>query len=334
MSDFQTVPGFEDVWRPPVRTRAIWPSATLSPAAGDPIRYRLARIVDRTPEVMVKVTGRTRDADHLLAHLRYISRNGQLELEGPDGQQVVGRNEVAELAADWAAAADADNGRRGNSPISRSVVLSMPAGTNEIPLRDAARVFAEAAFGDRHDYVLTLHTDTPRPHVHLAICARGRNGERLNPKKADLEQWRQIFAKALRERGVEAEATPRRARGITRKAERTPLRKMRERHQTRRSPLARVHRDAYREAAKAAFGARGEPDLWEKGLLERQRQVRTVYLAQARLLQRCGKPQDRDLGFRLEAFVRAMPTPDTQSLALARELRAAKGQRRVKDRGR
>jgi len=323
MSDFQTVPGFEDVWRPPVRARAVWPSATLSPAAGDPIRYRLARIVDRAPEVMVKITGRTRDADHLLAHLRYISRNGQLELEGPDGQRVVGRDEVAELAADWAAAAEADNGRRGNSPISCSVVLSMPAGTNEIALRDAARAFAEAAFGDRYDYVLALHTDTPRPHVHLAVCARGRDGERLNPKKADLEQWRQIFAKTLRERGVEAEATPRRARGITRKAERTPLRKMRERYQAGGSPLARVRREAYREAAKAAFGARGGPELWEKGLLERQRQVRTVYLAQARLLQRCGSPEDRDLGFKLEAFVRAMPAPDTQRLGLARELRAA-----------
>lgn len=323
MSDFQTVPGFEDVWRPPVRTRAVWPSVIRSGAGGGAIRYRLARIINRAPEVMVKVTGRTGDADHLLAHLRYISHHGQLELEGPDGQLVVGRDQVAELATDWASAAEADSGRRGNSPISRSVVLSMPAGTNEIALRDAARAFGEAAFGDRHDYVLTLHTDTPRPHVHLAICARGRDGERLNPKKADLEQWRQIFAKALRDRGVEAEATPRRARGITRKAERTPLRKIRERHQAGRSPLARVHREAYREAAKAAFGARGEPDLWEKGLLERQRQVRTVYLAQARLLQRCGKPQDRDLGFRLEAFVRAMPAPDTQRLELARELRAA-----------
>lgn len=86
----------------------------------------------------------------------------------------------------------------------------------------------------------TLHTDTPRPHVHLAICSRGHTGERLNPKKADLELWRQTFAQALRDRGVEAEATPRRARGITRKAERTPLRKVRDRQEAGEGPMAQV----------------------------------------------------------------------------------------------
>lgn len=44
--------------------------------------------------------------------------------------------------------------------------------------------------------------------------ALGDHGERLNPRKADLEAWRQAFAQALRDRGVEAEATPRRARGV------------------------------------------------------------------------------------------------------------------------
>src|SRR6185503_11619146 len=118
---------------------------------------------------------------------------------------------------------------------------------------DAVRSFAADLFAGRHDYVFTLHTDTPRPHVHLSICSRGHMGERLNPKKADLELWRQIFAQALRDRGVEAEATPRRARGVTRKAERGPLRRIRERHEAGQGDPARVRRDAYREAAKAAF---------------------------------------------------------------------------------
>ncbi|HEX5776208.1 MAG TPA: relaxase/mobilization nuclease domain-containing protein, partial [Caulobacteraceae bacterium] len=228
VTDFETVPGFEDVWRPPVRSRLVGTAPILSPRpTGDEIRARLARIVNRAPEVMVKITGRTRDAEHLLAHLNYISRKGQLALEGPDGQLVFGRQEVAELAEGWAIAAAADSRRRGNSPMSLSIVLSMPAGTNEVALRDAARAFADTTFGDRHDYALTLHTDTPRPHVHLSVCSRGCNGERLNPKKTDLAAWRDAFARALRDRGVEAEATPRRARGITRRAERLPLRKMR-----------------------------------------------------------------------------------------------------------
>lgn len=49
---------------------------------------------------MVKVTGRTRDAAHMRAHLGYISRNGELPLEGPDGALFAGRREVRDLAAD------------------------------------------------------------------------------------------------------------------------------------------------------------------------------------------------------------------------------------------
>jgi hypothetical protein len=51
--------------------------------------------------------------------------------------------------------------------------------------------------------------------------------------------------------------------------------------------------------------------------------VRSLYLTQARLLGRSSDPTDRILGAKVEAFVRGMPQPDTQRLALARELRAA-----------
>ena len=342
MTDFQMVRGFEDVWRPPVRSRPVRAQSILGQqgARGGSARERLARIVGRTPEVMVKVTGRTRDGAHLRAHLDYISRNGELDLEGADGAVLIGRREVADLASDWTGAALSDSRRRKDAPLSLSAVLSMPAGTNEIALRDAARAFAADLFAGRHDYVFTLHTDTSRPHVHLAICSRGDSGERLNPKKADLDLWRQTFAQALRDRGVDAEATPRRARGVTRKAERGPLRRMRERHEAGLDEPARVRRAAYREAAKAAFHGQAAPTPWEARTLQRQQAVRRLYLAQARLLQRSPDLADRALGAKVEAFVRAMQAPDTQRLALARELRAAnrKLERRQKeapkDRGR
>jgi len=335
MTDFQMVQGFEDVWRPPVRPRIVRPRTVLRPsqASGTGARARLERIAARAPEVMVKVTGRTRDGGHLRAHLEYISRNGQLELEGADGALTVGRRDVADLADDWAAAAMADRPRRKDSPLSHSVILSMPADTNEIAVRDAARSFAADMFAGRHDYVFTLHTDTPRPHVHLSICSRGHSGERLNPKKADLELWRQTFAQALRDRGVEAEATPRRARGVSRKAERTPLRKIRDRHESGNGQMAQVRRSAYREAAGAAFQGRSDRTPWEQRILARQQAVRGLYLAQAKLLTRSSDPADRTLGAKVEAFVRDMPQPDTQRLALARELRAANEAMRRRDLG-
>jgi hypothetical protein len=159
--------------------------------------------------------------------------------------------------------------------------------------------------------------------VHLAVRALGDQGERLNPKKADLETWRQVFAQALRDRGVEAEATPRRARGVTRKAERTPLRKIRERHEAGQGAPAMVRRAAYHDAAKAAFKGDTAPMPWEAQTLERQAKVRSLYLAQAQLLCRSSYPEDRALGSKVETFVKSMPQPDSQRLALARELRAA-----------
>jgi type IV secretory pathway VirD2 relaxase len=296
----------------------------LSPrGSGEGVRPRLARVAGRVPEVMVKVTGRTRDPGHLRAHMDYICRNGALEMEDRDGAILDSRAAVRELADDWNTFAMADPRRRVNSPVSLSLVLSMPAETDPTVLRDAARAFAHEVFADRFDYAFALHTDAAHPHVHLEVRARGDNGERLNPKKADLENWRQAFAQALRDRGVEAEATPRRARGITRRAERMPLRKMRERHEAGRGELARVQRAAYREAAGAAFGGQTARPPWEARLLERQAKVRGLYLAQAQLLARTGDPADRALGAEVAAFVRAMPQPDTRRLALARELRAA-----------
>jgi type IV secretory pathway VirD2 relaxase len=317
--------GFEDAWRPPVRPNRARPETVLRPGRGDggAARARLSRIVRRAPEVMVKVTGRTRDPGRLGAHLDYISRKGGLELEDRDGSILTGRRDVRELAEDWSAMAMADPRRRTNSPLSVSVVLSMPAGTDALLMRDAARAFAREAFADRFDYVFTLHTDAGHPHVHLAVRALGEGGERLNPKKADLEAWRQMFAQALRDRGVEAEATPRRARGVTRKAERMPLRKIRERHEAGRGAPARVRRAAYRDAARAAFMGETARTPWEARLLERQAQVRGLYLAQAQVLRGSADPMDRALGSRVEAFVQSMPQPDSQRLALARELRAA-----------
>ena len=321
MSDLRTTPGFDEVWRP-VGGRRVRPQAVLKPTNGD-VRARLGRVARRVPEVMVKVTGRTRGAGHLGAHLNYITRHGDLEAEDRDGLTILGRGEVGELARDWEAMAELDRRRTVRTPTSLSVVLSMPASTDPTALRDAARDFAQRTFGETHDYVFVLHTDADHPHVHLTVRALGDQGQRLNPKKADLEAWRQVFALALRDRGVEAEATPRRARGVTRKAERTPLRKIRERHETGHGELSKVRRAAYRDAAKAAFKGETERTPWETRMLERQAQVRGLYLAQAQLLRRSPDPADRALASKVEAFVRSMPRPDSQRLELARELRAA-----------
>lgn len=319
MSDFRHPRGFEEALRPPVDVRRarLAPPVLRTPAGRSDGggAARLARVARRAPEVMVKITGRTRDGGHLARHLDYISRNGALALEGPDGERLPGRAEVRELARDWAEELAMEPGRRRDAPVSLSVVLSMPAGTEAFRLHDAARAFAADVFGDRFPYVFALHDEGRHPHVHLTVRMLGRDGERLNPRKADLQAWREGFARALRDRSVEAEATPRRARGMARKAERTSVRKMRERFVAGRGDLPRVLAAAYREVL-APGGADGP---WLEAIRAREMAVRRALVAEAVTLARSERPEDRALAALVEHFVRTRPAIETRDQALRRQ---------------
>src|SRR5260370_1313831 len=112
--------------------------------------------------------------------------------------------------------------RRRDGSLSINIILSMPAGTDAVAVKDSARAFAIETFGYNHDYVFVQHLDDKHPHVHLTVQSLGHDGRRLNPRKADLQAWRERFAGELRLRGIAAEATPRRTPARIRKPTRTP----------------------------------------------------------------------------------------------------------------
>lgn len=324
MTDFRPPFGFEEVLRPPIdiRRARMTPAVLRAPtaAASSGARSQLARVVSRAPEVMVKITGRTRNGGHLLRHLDYISRNGQVALEGSDGERLEGRAAVKTLAEDWTVELSVDPGHRRDSPVSLSIVLSMPAGTEPFRVHDAARAFADQTFGDRYPYVFALHTNDRHPHVHLTVRALGRNGERLNPRKADLQIWRERFAGAMRARGVEAEATPRRARGVIKKAERIPVRKLRERFVAGTDKIPAVLANAYREAAKPD----GHAPVWLERIRDRQLTIRRAFVAEALRLARSDRAEDQAMGRRIEQFVRDMPPVQTRGQQIERQLDQAR----------
>lgn len=331
MTDFQSPRGFEEALRPPVDVRRarITPSVLRVTRAGDgDPAVRFARVARRAPEVMVKITGRTRDGAHLKAHLDYISRNGAVSLEGPDGERLDGRGQVRDLARDWAEDFAFEPGRRRDASISLSIILSMPAGTDAIRLHDAARAFTVGTFGERFPYVFALHDEGRHPHVHLTVRRLGQDGERLNPRKADLQAWREGFARALRDRSVEAEATPRRTRGVTRKAERIPVRKMRERFVAGQGPLPEVLAAAYR----AALAKGGGEAPWLDAIQTRELAIRRGLVAEALRLARSERPEDRALGALVERFVRERPAPTTRDQALRQRSEAQRDPGRARDR--
>ncbi|WP_082640620.1 relaxase/mobilization nuclease domain-containing protein [Aureimonas sp. N4] len=324
MADFKTQRGFEDNWRPPAKVRKVITPLSLPLATGGGslagVKARMARIASRAPEVMVKITGRTYSADHVKAHLDYISRNGKLELECDGGDRMIGRRDVHDLADSWGVESAIGTGRK-NSSTSISVVFSMPPGTDPDKLRDAVRSLARTMFEGKHDYAMALHTDGKHPHVHLTLRSTGHDGQRLNPRKADLAQWRQVFAERLRERGIEAEATPRRARGVVRKAERMPVRKARERFQAGRGKEPSVTASARHQVTRDVLRpSEAPPRPWEDKIAARQTAIRKNYIEGAKALARSQNPSDVQLARDIHRFVSTMPPPVLQRHILGQQV--------------
>jgi hypothetical protein len=188
---------------------------------------QIARTVRRTPEVMVKVTGGGTKAGAVAAHIAYIGRKGALEIETDDGQRVTGRIEQKAILEDWHLELSAGQYRRPGSgqvtaratKLVHNIVLSMPSPAPPSKVLAAARMFAREKFGAQHRYAMVLHTDQAHPHVHLVVKAESEDGRRLHIDKPMLREWRENFARMMREQGVAANSTPGvlRGRGKARK---------------------------------------------------------------------------------------------------------------------
>lgn len=181
---------------------------------------QIARTVRRTPEVMVKVTGGGSAPGAVAAHFSYISGKGRIDIETDDGERV-DREGQKELLKDWHLELTPGQYRKatsdGRSPrrvkLVHHVVLSMPRPTPPEKVLAAAKAFARERFALRHRYAMALHTHQDHPHVHLVVKSEGNDGRRLHIDKAMLREWREDFARLMREQGVAANATPRVLRG-------------------------------------------------------------------------------------------------------------------------
>jgi len=256
------------------------------PQSAAAIRRRIEATVRRVPQVMVKVTGGGRGIKAIAAHFRYISKNGRLEIEDENGTRLQGRSAVHELAEDW---------RFGGSYIGDesprreafNIMLSMPRGTDAQIVLRAAREFAREELAE-HKYVMVLHGHQANPHVHISVRAESRQGRRLNPRKADLHRWREVFAEKLRGWGIEAEATRQATRGATRN-----------------------HPDLWRVKA-AADGRLLKPRSSHRrgvAVATSRAEARRAWQAIATALAQSGDAADRKLAASIDRFSREMVQP-------------------------
>ncbi|CAN0639454.1 type IV secretion system T-DNA border endonuclease VirD2 [Burkholderia cepacia] len=265
------------------------PSKRTRPTGVARIRQTLVATTRKAPEVVVKISGGGRGMRAIRAHLDYISRNGEVSLENQDGDRLIGRDDISYLKKEL------QYGGFGIPEESRvreafNVVFSMPPGTERTAVHDSVRAFAAEEFGENFRYVFACHTDEAHPHVHLCVVARSNDGTRLNPRKADLQDWRESFASHLRDHGIEANATRRLARGVTKRGIPQPVTNMRE----KRNVVPERPRSPMRDEARRIR-------------IETDKKVIRAYGAIARAMAESEDVGDRALAVEIVNLVKQMP---------------------------
>ena len=188
------------------------------------------------PQAVVKVIsgGGVSDRGELTAQLKYLSRDGDLELEQADGDirgLVETRDEIEDIAAawsdDWKQAAEQDGRFARAKTNTFHLLVSFPEGTDTGRAKAAAWTFADrlchsGEYGDEWRNVRAWHEDRAHPHMHLIIDRRGESGRmmkihpaaEINPKVL-----RALQVDTAAEQGIALNDTPRSSRGITRQPE-------------------------------------------------------------------------------------------------------------------
>lgn len=274
-------------------------------------------VTRRAPEVMLKITGFGRGGRHVMSHLEYITRKGKISIENDRGELFNKTADIKEFLKEWNESIG-DGRRHKNQRDTMHMILSMPASTDPEVVRAGVKQFTSKIFGGNHEYIFALHTDEPHPHCHVSVKMLGFDGRRLNPRKADLQSWREHFAEAIRDQGVEAEATPRRVRGVVRKAKRQAIY-----HIEKRGAVPRVQAMKVKEAADNLSQAAAPISAsWEARSERQQIITRRIWENAANALTQSTEATDKLLAKEILQFVREMPAIETERQQIKRTLLA------------
>jgi len=257
------------------------------------------------------------------ANLDYITRNGKVELEDSQGNTYLGKESVKEFFDEWN---DFDREKRNkNQRDTMKMVLSMPAGTDADALKKAARDFIKKEYSANHEYAFALHTDEKHPHVHVVVKTLGFDQKRLNPRKADIQQWRENFAEKLNDRGIDAVATPRIIRGVVKKSEAQVLRHI-EQEQTKRKPRVSTVKESQKKAAidelnTEKSGRNTEPKAWSVAIQKQQKEVRKNWHELADELEKQPSQDDKIFAKKIRIFAENMPNVETRHEQIKNEIK-------------
>lgn len=191
---------------------------------------RALRIAQRRPQALLKITRYGHGGFKILGHAKYISRHGKLSLEDESGDPVDDPVALRRRVRSWTEQAGAAMDEpatevKRKRRVTAHFVLDAGPGADPKKLTKATREFLAEQFGKQgHEYVFTRHDDTKQPHVHVILNLMDEHGKRLHTSVAEVQRWREQFAKTARKHGIEVDASrawergkaPRRSRGPVR----------------------------------------------------------------------------------------------------------------------
>ena len=288
--------------------------------SGGITKNKLIKAVRKVPEVMVKISGGGKNMAHIKAHIDYISRNGEVDLEDENGDIHKGREELADVKKAWATDGVGIPEESDKRKEAFNIIFSMPVGTDRKFVKDAVRAFAADEFTN-HQYVFASHEDEEHSHVHLCVKAADQYGVRLNPRKPDLQLWRELFVEKLHDVGIEANATPRWSRGVVQKHEKQTIKQINKGFEegNRKEP-ARNTQQQINEAALEVDNSIQHSNPYQEKIIASRKLAQKLYGSLARELLN-GDKEDKLVALDIAKFVQAMPSTNTRHDDLVANLR-------------
>jgi hypothetical protein len=148
-----------------------------------------------------------------------------------------------------------------------NIVFSMPSSTPPGKILAVARKFAREKLAFQHRYAMALHTDQQHPRVDMVVKAESEQGRRLHIDKTMLREWREDFARLMREQGIAANATPRALRGKNKGKTKDAI------YRARRRGASHAVRDCVKDVVNELMSTGTVYDPAKRHMLETRRAV-------------------------------------------------------------
>ena len=166
----------------------------------------------------------------LMQYIARTNRPGQeIEVEDQDGRTFKGKEEIEQIYEEWRKSFDhrkrgpipeglAKNGKKVyERRHATHLILSAgaaPTDANNDKVLAAAREVIQKHIGKHHNFLMAVHIDSGKAHVHVAVqnANREKGGPKLRLNPPELHELRADFAEKLTELKLEHVATLRRDR--------------------------------------------------------------------------------------------------------------------------